>query len=812
MADLQLRWETTDPEHVIEVGQYNGYTDAKPVSLLTSYRNFSRYLSTPDPGVFTKNGKSFLIGPCRGRRAAKNIPHGECVVLDGDKSITEDKEVVDGAPDPLLVHNALVSWNISHILYTTHSHGGEKGNRYRVVFPGRVETKEELKAFVVYIVELLQVHANIPIALSSESFVWGQGWHTPRVPYAGAEFIWREHWGVLPKAADLVPLLGFDKKPSRMPKGLNAHSVTPNSPIGMIDKCMPVQWQLDQHGYEFVSQGIMTDSNGAEVPVMRYRKPGSKSAPGVAVFYSEDRWRVYSHHANDILNNGQANDALDLFKIFNALPTTGDALRKAVPYLQEFVAEDMNKNFPSVLDGGVKYKYGNICIDDLGCIGYKFLDSTTFLCMMQNRPGVPVLVKDKEGKEGMKMINQAEYWRTCRDRVLYNDTTYLPCPITKKPELSVVRNGSPYFNLFRDWNIKPRKGNWPLLDWHLKYAICGGVEEEYIYLKNWFSHLFQFPHEKPAVAMVLQGGRGWGKSILFSELAKQLGSHAIVVGNNRLLTGNFNAHMRNKLLTVVEESFWSGNHKERGVLQHLISDSLTTFERKGIDAEVGLSFTRAVLLSNEDWVAPAATDERRYFLPSLTDCAFQADLSPSGKKGKYFPSLALELEHGGLDAFIYDMATREFDKESVKNVPATEKLISQKKMSLDWVDQWLLQALEDGMVRSEKYGIVVWSPSGCIIDNAHLTEALKEVAPPHLSANGRGLSIQAGHRFNKVLGRGARRKVSGPNGSRTVFSALDVCRIRFETYCGFPIEWELPSNAVGNVPGEGGTKHEPVRH
>jgi hypothetical protein len=377
---------------------------------------------------------------------------------------------------------------------------------------------------------------------------------------------------------------------------------------------------------------------------------------------------------------------------------------------------------------------------------------------------------------------------------VFNGLCYAPSPITEKPELTVIKDGKPYFNMFRDWHIAPAKGRWDLLEWHLRHAICGSNEEEYEYLLDWFSHLFQFPFEKPGVALVLQGGRGWGKSMLLQELASRLGQHAFIAGNNRLLTGNFNAHLRNKLLLVVEESFWAGNPKDRGVLQHIVTDEQTGYEQKGIDPESGVSFLRVVMISNEDYVVPAATDERRYFIPTLTNVARrqkELDIANGNISNHYFIRLQTELKNGGLEAFADFCSQRKFDKDRVRVVPNTVGLTHQKELSLDWMDQWLSNALEEGAIVSKQYGIAPWTDVGCSISMRHLTDSLYDAAPrgfkdahtPHKVAT------QIGLRIKKVLGSGIFEKRRRADGVHYLFTGLHLVRSRFDRYTGFGINW-----------------------
>jgi hypothetical protein len=796
-GSVSIRYVQTDVFKSIELATTVDRNRPDTTTYIATYRSFFDSLSKPDEFCHTKEGSQFTLGPCLPRRTASNLSKCFVVVIDADKSIVENQEAVDGAPEPVKVHEALKSWGISHALYTTHSHGGPRGNRYRIVLPIECNNPAELKAVAVYIVETLQMTAGLPLALSRESYTWGAGWYFPRVAYEGAEYVYLEYIGQVPVAEDLANHYNFHTLGERKigpPK--EKQERWPGSPVAMFCEVMPVQYHLEKHGYTYVSQSISIDSDNQERAVFRYRSPGSGSEPGTTVFKdSHGVWRAYSFHGNDPLNNGFANDAFDVFMILNKIADHTEALTKVVPELQAYIHEQLNTAYPTVIEGGTKPKLGNVYVDEFGATQIRLMDFSQLNTMMLNHPGVPAIITAEDGKEMVKMLDRAEYWKKCKERVVYNGAYYVPCPVLDTPQTTIYHGDTPYYNMFRSWHVQPRKGNYPLLAWHLKYAICGGIDEEYEYLLDWFAHLFQIPAEKPEVAIVLQGGRGWGKTIIFSELAKALGTHALVVGNNNLLTGRFNRHIRGKLLLVVEESFWAGNHKDRGVLQHMITDGATTYEAKGVDAESGISMLRIVMSTNDDWAAPAATDERRLFLPSLSDAAYRADIV-NGQKGSYFPRLVTEMRGGGLDGFIHAMGTRKFDAKSIRNVPVTAKLSQQKELSLDWLDRWFLEVLQTGVIRSRTFGVAEWTDAGACVPLELLKEALVVSSPGSSKFGEHGLLTMFGLRTRKIFGPNRVKKRLGADGVRFMFTSIVEFRTVFENYVRFPIQWAVPDQAA----------------
>jgi hypothetical protein len=311
------------------------------------------------------------------------------------------------------------------------------------------------------------------------------------------------------------------------------------------------------------------------------------------------------------------------------------------------------------------------------------------------------------------------------------------------------------------------------------------------------AHLVQRPDDKLGVSMILQGGRGYGKTLLMSKLAHRIGANAFIAGNNNLLTGNFNSHLRGRLLLVVEESFWSGNHKDRGVLQHMITDSITAYEKKGFDAEAGVSYLRVCMITNEEWAVPAAIDERRYFLPTVCAASKERDIE-GGTKGHFFPALINEIDNGGMESFLYDMATRDISKESLRTVPETAKLQDQKLLSLDWIDKWFLHTLTDGVISARNMQPVPWTRLGCRISMRALGEALRDGAPYAANHSEKGLATAFGLRVKKVFGRDSYTRVSGIDGASYIFFDIEGYRKKFAKYVGLELEWPTETSSTAN--------------
>lgn len=728
-----------------------------------------------------KEGKGFVVGPCTPVRNNANLPYATVAAIDADMSIVDGDTTESGAPHPNEVHDLLTRLNLSHTLYTTFSHGTGKGNRYRILIPCQCKNKYELAGIVTYYVSMIQEH-GVPLAFPPESLVWSQLWQLPKRSGPQAPYWSATHLGVVPdprQLAILSGLVGEDGAPISVlpPQVRTTEEKNKGGVIGFFNRYHRVEDLLEANGYTFESNGTSVNDAGEAQITRRYRRPGSTSGAGVVVFVGSDgHSRAYSHHATDLLANGRANDAFEVFKLLSGFEH-GVAMKEAIPLIQAAVSAEMNRQYPAVMEGSQKFKIGNRFTDEFGAENYTYMEWGSFVMKMSNLHPVPVLGTTADGQEVVKFTAVPDFWKFAKERIMHNGLVYLPCGILQERQESVHLNDNDdydYFNTFPGWGVEPCKGEWPLLEWHLRYAITGGVEREYDYFLNWMAHLVQYPGEKPGVALAIRGRKGWGKSLLFKLLAKALGVNAIVVGDNVQLTGRFNSHLRQKLLIVAEESFFSGSRRDESVLKHLVTDDSTTYEKKGLEAVQGKSYCRVVMITNEDWAVPASADERRYFLPSLTDASYQQDLDADGHKGQFFPQLIREMENGGLEAFMWDMAHRHVTHDMIANVPETKGLSEQRALSLRGIESWLFTSLCNGEIRQgEEFS--PWNSAGCYIQESKMKESLIG----HLSKYEHERNVE--FRLNTILFEAFGHLVSREVGYRR-FGSLHDCRLAFIRY------------------------------
>ena len=103
------------------------------------------------------------------------------------------------------------------------------------------------------------------------------------------------------------------------------------------------------------------------------------------------------------------------------------------------------------------------------------------------------------------------------------------------------------------------------------------------------------------------------------------------------------------------------------------------------------------MASNSRWVVPASLEARRFFV-----------LDVSNEKARdyaYFQAIHDELESGGYEAMLRDLLKINLANFNVADVPQTEGLQEQKKLSLKTEEKWLHEVLTRGYVWESKLGL-----------------------------------------------------------------------------------------------------------
>jgi hypothetical protein len=196
---------------------------------------------------------------------------------------------------------------------------------------------------------------------------------------------------------------------------------------------------------------------------------------------------------------------------------------------------------------------------------------------------------------------------------------------------------------------------------------------------------------------VLRGLKGVGKGILGNALIKVLGQHGMYISNHKHLTGQFNGHLLDCVFLFADEAFFAGDRQGISVLKSVITDPLLPIEAKHVNLILVQNMLHILMASNEDWVVPASTDERRFFVLDVSD-AHKQDHA-------YFGAIKAQLKDGGYAAMLRELQARDISKFEVRAVPKTKALQFQQEQSLDTKWDWWLQVLTRGYVFVSQLGL-----------------------------------------------------------------------------------------------------------
>ncbi|KTD33248.1 hypothetical protein Lnau_2896 [Legionella nautarum] len=274
-----------------------------------------------------KDGSHFIrtslneveMGQCMSRNDANTDSMANLLVIDCDKHIDDNGCEIDGAPDPLLIHQTLKRMNIGHVIYGSYSHyAGNKGNRYRIILAvEQPYSKSQLPATAEAVI--LLVNENIEghlLAYAKENNVFAQAWYYSRKPVGcQSTLLYFEYLEGLPVAV-IEPQ---DLPPSTQTPLCNKQQASGDerSPIQKFNEEHQLVDLLIQYGYK---RKLITSDHE------KWLSPESSS--GVAGITVRGN-KFFSHH-NDLFNDGYWHDSFDLMKGREGL-SEKDAIIKVSP-------------------------------------------------------------------------------------------------------------------------------------------------------------------------------------------------------------------------------------------------------------------------------------------------------------------------------------------------------------------------------------------------------------------------------------------------------------------------------------------------
>lgn len=286
-----------------------------------------------------------------------------------------------------------------------------------------------------------------------------------------------------------------------------------------------------------------------------------------------------------------------------------------------------------------------------------------------------VVGQDKDGHDIRMPLGK--WWLQNQNRRQYRTIMFAP-----------GREVADAYNLWRGFACEAKPGSCEKFLTHVHDNVCRGNELHYEYYVNWMARAVQKPDSPGEVAIVMRGRMGTGKSFTVKAFGSLWGRHFLQVSDSKHLVGSFNAHLRDCVVLFGDEAFYAGDKKHEAILKTTVTEETIMIEGKGVDAEAAPNYVHLMMASNSDWVVPAGTDERRFFVLDVGDAKMQDKA--------YFKAIRDELDSGGREALLHMLMTRDLSGFDVRQFPKTEALQEQKLMSMGPEEQWWFEKLMDG--------------------------------------------------------------------------------------------------------------------
>lgn len=371
-------------------------------------------------------------------------------------------------------------------------------------------------------------------------------------------------------------------------------------------------------------------------------------------------------------------------------------------------------------------------------------------------------------------------WATSPRRRFYSGIEMAPNGSTNKG----------YYNMWRGFSVEPKKGSWALFRRHVEEVMADGIEDNGAYILSWMAETVQHPDKPIGVSPAFRGAQGTGKSTFATWFGRLFGPHFLHLDSEQQLVGRFNAHLHSAIVVFADEAVWAGDKAGIGALRRMITEEKLLIERKGIDAIAVKNMVHLIVASNEDWMVPAAMDERRF-------AVFDVSKKRKNDRG-WFTAVHKELfVDGGMAAMLHDLLEWDLSKANLRDIPDTAALNDQKQRSMSLQHRWWHEELCDGDLWRER------ASDGWRLWKDELYERYLEALEKASRHSNRGTKAELGRFLGKVMPPGwPRHYQAKATGKRAwIIPELEDCRRRYESiYPG--VKWPA-GELVGDDSGPG---------
>ncbi|MGO9627244.1 MAG: DUF5906 domain-containing protein [Steroidobacteraceae bacterium] len=272
--------------------------------------------------------------------------------------------------------------------------------------------------------------------------------------------------------------------------------------------------------------------------------------------------------------------------------------------------------------------------------------------------------------KGVRKSNPINEWLDSPGRDEYIDIVYEP------GVLDVGRS----FNLFTGYGVEPRSGDCHLIRAHIREVLCKQDASLSDYVIQWLANIVQTPRNKPGTTIVIKSGQGAGKGRFANYLGSMLGRNYLALNHSAQLLTQFNDHLAGKLLVFADEVVWPNDHRGVKKFQSYITEPTIFVERKFVPGFTVPNYARFIVVTNEEYAAPADIDDRRYVVLEASD-QHRDDFD-------YWNALEAERLSGGPAALLHYLLNEVKITVQLRRNPKTDALGHQKLLGLDDVGRF----------------------------------------------------------------------------------------------------------------------------
>jgi len=412
---------------------------------------------------------------------------------------------------------------------------------------------------------------------------------------------------------------------------------------------------------------------------------------------------------------------------------------------KEQISSRLKHQFPETKENVID-KIVNEKNDSEFRLAQKIMRSNLFTNMREK--GQLIFMDDPFHPE-IKQIEKAQL-RNVLDKDAMKDLVIRPCEFVYDPfKRERVYEGDDlisYFNNYEPptWMVDEygqykeveRVDKMPELFHRFFIHLSNGKESEYNYMVKWLANSIQ---DRNFCVLTAIGAPGIGKGVLGNIMLGLVGLSNFTKTDNKLISKDFNAQIRNKRLVFCDEiNIKKTNHMNK--FKDLVNDKIE-IEGKGKDAKLDDNYASIYVASNNLDSLYIPENDRRFSVIELTnnrlDSKFTVEEIEQLNELKNIEELAKYLYH------------YEVDKDEMLKVHRSQRLEDIKLSTLTDAQEWFL---EDYAV--EKKGQVI---DLTIVQEAFREKEFKALSRSELSKLQERFSTIFKITFNRMNGKRVRR-------------------------------------------------------